>query len=111
MKIFVTGGSGFVGQHLVRRLSGEGHAVLALARSANAAGLIRAAPGEAVLGDLADLTPGGAAPRWTSVLNGCDAVIHAAARMEFWGRYRAFLVPDTSHRARIFGTACPARRT
>lgn len=85
MKIFVTGGSGFVGQHLVRRLSGEGHAVLALARSTNAAGLIRAAGGEAVLGDLADLTPGGAPPRWTSVLNGCDAVIHGAARMEFWG--------------------------
>ena len=85
MKIFMTGGSGFVGQHLLRRLSGEGHAVLALARSANAAGLIRAAGGEAVLGDLADLTPGGAPPRWTSVLNGCDAVIHVAARMEFWG--------------------------
>ena len=85
MKIFVTGGSGFVGQHLMRRLTGEGHAVLALARSAYAAGLIRAAGGEAVLGDLADLTPGGAPPRWTSVLNGCDAVIHVAARMEFWG--------------------------
>jgi nucleoside-diphosphate-sugar epimerase len=84
-KIFMTGGSGFVGQHLLRRLSGEGHAVLALARSANAAGLIRAAGGEAALGDLADLTPGGAPPRWTSVLNGCDAVIHVAARMEFWG--------------------------
>ena len=85
MKIFMTGGSGFVGQHLLRRLSDEGHAVLALARSANAAGLIRAAGGEAVLGNLADLTPGGAPPRWTSVLNGCDAVIHVAARMEFWG--------------------------
>lgn len=85
MKIFMTGGSGFVGQHLLRRLSGEGHAVLALARSAHAAGLIRAAGGEAVLGDLADLTPGGAPLRWTSVLHGCDAVIHVAARMEFWG--------------------------
>ena len=85
MKVFMTGGSGFVGQHLVRRLTGEGHAVLALARSDRAAGLITAAGGEAVLGDLADLTPGAAPPRWTSVLNGCDAVIHAAARMEFWG--------------------------
>jgi nucleoside-diphosphate-sugar epimerase len=85
MKVFVMGASGFVGQHLVRRLTGEGHAVLGLARSDRAAGLIRAAGGEAVLGDLADLTPGGALPEWTSVLTGCDAVIHVAARMEFWG--------------------------
>jgi nucleoside-diphosphate-sugar epimerase len=85
LKIFVTGGSGFVGQHLLRRLIAEGHAVLALARSGHAAGLIEAAGGQAVTGDLADLTPGGASPRWTSVLTGCDAVIHAGARMEFWG--------------------------
>ncbi|TVX97284.1 NAD-dependent epimerase/dehydratase family protein [Mycolicibacterium porcinum] len=33
----VTGGSGFVGEHLVRRLAGDGHAVLALARPAASA--------------------------------------------------------------------------
>ncbi|WP_326835118.1 NAD-dependent epimerase/dehydratase family protein [Amycolatopsis rhabdoformis] len=81
----MTGGSGFVGQHLVRRVTGEGHAVLALARSDRAAELITAAAGDAVMGDLADLVPGAVRPEWASVLAGCDAVIHAAGRMEFWG--------------------------
>ncbi|MET7990738.1 NAD-dependent epimerase/dehydratase family protein [Amycolatopsis sp. NPDC005232] len=85
IKIFVTGGSGFVGQHLVRRLTGEGYAVLGLARSDRAAELIMAAGGDVVTGDLADLASGTAPPEWISVLAGCDAVIHAAARMEFWG--------------------------
>lgn len=84
MKVFVTGGSGFVGQHMIRRLTGHGHAVLALARSERAAELITAAGGQAVPGDLADLTHSDA-PEWTSALTGCDAVIHGAARMAFWG--------------------------
>ncbi|MFE0923385.1 NAD-dependent epimerase/dehydratase family protein [Streptomyces nigra] len=32
MRVFLTGGSGFVGQHLIRRLRSEGHEVVALAR-------------------------------------------------------------------------------
>ncbi|GFM17286.1 dihydroflavonol 4-reductase, partial [Mycobacterium sp. PO1] len=39
MQIFVTGGSGFVGQHLVRRLVRAGHEVRALARTDSAADL------------------------------------------------------------------------
>ncbi|WP_369153596.1 NAD-dependent epimerase/dehydratase family protein [Streptomyces sp. R17] len=30
MRVFLTGGSGFVGQHLIRRLRSEGHEVVAL---------------------------------------------------------------------------------
>lgn len=85
MKIFVTGGSGFVGQHVVHRLATEGHQVLGLARSGRAAELISVSGGRPVMGDLADLGPNGAREEWTGVLNECDAVIHGAARMEFWG--------------------------
>ncbi|UXA17235.1 NAD(P)-dependent oxidoreductase [Mycobacterium sp. SMC-4] len=89
MNIFVTGGSGFVGQHLVRRLVGAGHEVRALARTDRAADLVGRAGAQPVLGDLADLVES-AAPQWTSALRGVDAVVHGAAYMAFWGPDEVF---------------------
>lgn len=90
MDIFLTGGSGFVGQHLITRLLAEGHTVRALARSAEAARRVEAVGATAVRGDLADLrrtADGGpvSPPAWLTSLSGADAVVHAAARMAFWG--------------------------
>lgn len=90
MDIFLTGGSGFVGQHLITRLLADGHTVRALARSTEAARRVEAAGATAVRGDLADLrrtSDGGPdrPPSWLTSLDGADAVVHAAARMAFWG--------------------------
>ncbi|HEY1274583.1 MAG TPA: NAD-dependent epimerase/dehydratase family protein [Thermoleophilaceae bacterium] len=76
---FVTGGSGFIGQALLRRLRSEGWDVRALARSDAAAGLVREAGAEPVSGDLEDRDAlrGGA--------EGADVVFHAAAKVEDWG--------------------------
>ncbi|GAA5153691.1 NAD(P)-dependent oxidoreductase [Amycolatopsis dongchuanensis] len=86
MKIFVTGGSGFVGSALVDRLVTEGHEVLALARSGASIERVRAAGADPVPGDLADLgrTDPTARP-WLARLREADAVVHVAAHMEFWG--------------------------
>ena len=48
----VTGGSGFVGSHLVERLRAEGHEVVALARSAAARRLLEGLGARVVEGDL-----------------------------------------------------------
>lgn len=85
MRIFVTGGSGFVGQHLIRRLVGAGHEVTALARTDRAAELVGRAGAQPVLGDLSDLVDSDPPPQWTSALRGVDAVVHGAAYMAFWG--------------------------
>lgn len=95
MDIFLTGGSGFVGQHIIERLVGDGHTVRALARSAASARRVEQAGATAVRGDLTDLRrpADGDTPRtagWLTALEGCDAVIHAAARMEFWGSDAGF---------------------
>ena len=87
MKVFVTGGGGFLGGTLIRRLASEGHEVVALARSESSSRRVRAAGAEAVAGDLADLGgyPDSPAPPWLSALEEVGAVVHAAAHMEFWG--------------------------
>ena len=49
---FVTGGSGFIGGRLIRRLAADGWRVRALARSDRAARAVEDAGAEAVRGDL-----------------------------------------------------------
>lgn len=52
MKVHVTGGSGFTGSFVVRKLVGRGHEVYALARSDEAAGKLRSLGATPVEGDL-----------------------------------------------------------
>ena len=54
MRVLVTGGSGFLGSHVLPLLVADGHDVAALARSAAAAEKVTAAGAQAVAGDLDD---------------------------------------------------------
>ncbi|HWO11736.1 MAG TPA: NAD-dependent epimerase/dehydratase family protein [Polyangiaceae bacterium] len=82
--IFITGGSGFVGQQTIQELSRRGHRVRALARSEQAAARIAAAGAEPVPGDLTSVDD------LTRNMRGSEAVIHAAAKVEQWGAYDDF---------------------
>jgi nucleoside-diphosphate-sugar epimerase len=54
MKVFITGGTGYIGQATITALRASGHDVVALARSDQAAQRLELLGAEAVAGDLAD---------------------------------------------------------
>lgn len=73
MKILVTGGTGFIGNHVVRRLIGESHCVRVLARRAATAQALKALGAEIIEGDL--LQPDSLRGAATHM----DTVVHTAA--------------------------------
>jgi nucleoside-diphosphate-sugar epimerase len=81
---FVTGGSGFVGAALIRRLAADGWTIRALARSGDAEAAVRAAGAEAVRGSLEDKAALEAGARGTEV------AFHAAAKLGEWGDWKEF---------------------
>lgn len=81
---FVTGGSGFIGGTLIRRLVADGWEVKALARSASSADKVRAAGAEPVTGDLDRVDAMAAGAR------SCEYAFHAAAQLGEWGKREDF---------------------
>lgn len=76
MKVFVTGGTGFIGGEVVRQLRARGDEVVCLARSAEKGAKLTELGCQLVVGDLGDEA---AIRRGTE---GCDGVVHAAAMYE-----------------------------
>jgi dihydroflavonol-4-reductase len=76
VKVFVTGGTGFIGGAVVRQLRGRGDDVVALVRSPAKAAQLEELGCTLVRGDLGDERAIRAG------MEGCDAVIHAAAIYE-----------------------------
>ncbi|MCB8945279.1 MAG: NAD-dependent epimerase/dehydratase family protein [Ardenticatenaceae bacterium] len=73
MKAFVTGGSGFIGQHVIRKLVDRGYDVYALARSQASANIVAALGATVVSGDITDVES------MRSGMTGSDVVFHIAA--------------------------------
>jgi dihydroflavonol-4-reductase len=76
VKVFVTGGTGFIGGEAVRQLRERGDAVVCLVRNPAKAAALRDLECALVSGDLGD------EQAIRNGMDGCDAVIHAAAVYE-----------------------------
>lgn len=71
-RIFLTGGSGYIGRNIVRHFVALGVEVHAIARSARAYDLLRSLGAQPVEGDLFS-------SHLPSAMKGCDALVHVAA--------------------------------
>jgi dihydroflavonol-4-reductase len=74
MKTFVTGGTGLLGNNLIRVLESAGHGVRALVRSPEKGKrLLADTAAELVSGDMRNISA------WADALSGCELLFHAAA--------------------------------
>jgi nucleoside-diphosphate-sugar epimerase len=76
VKVFVTGGTGFIGGEVARQLRARGDDVVCLVRSPDKAAKLRELGCELVEGDLSD------AGAMRAGMEGCDGLVHAAAMYE-----------------------------
>ncbi len=96
MRVFVTGGSGFVGGHVIEDLVGA-HEVRAMARSDRSAEKVEAFGAVAVRCSLEDIGP--------EHLKGVDAIVHAAAYVEEYGPESAYFDANVGGTQRLLDAA------
>lgn len=82
MDVLITGGTGFLGAHLCRRLVAEGHQVSVLRRAASDTARVQGLPLRHVIGDLTD------PEAVMRAAEGQEVVIHAAAHLVYWRQVR-----------------------
>ena len=80
MKVFLTGSTGFVGNHVARAYAAEGAELRLLARSTSKLAAIEGLAAEVVVGDLRE------PESLRTALRGCDALVHVAADYRLWVR-------------------------
>ncbi len=90
MKALVTGGGGFLGGAIVRRLLAQGHQVRALQRGVYPE--LEQLGVETIRGDIGD------SETVERSVEGCDTVFHVAAKVRMWGPY------DDFHAVNVVGT-------
>ncbi len=78
MRALVTGATGFVGAHVVRRLLGQGLEVSALVRANSPREALAGLPVTPIVGSLTDR------PSLERAVNGIDWLFHVAADYRFW---------------------------
>lgn len=101
MRILITGGTGFLGGHLIPQLAQAGHQLFALTRSSASHAKLQALGATPVDGDLEGSTP--------LSVPAIDAVVHAAALFRFSGPREPFFQANVDGTNRLLTSAEKAR--
>jgi nucleoside-diphosphate-sugar epimerase len=103
VKFAITGGTGFLGQALIRLLAGQAEEIRVLVRRPEDDARIRALGAEPIRGDLT--VPGGC----DGLVREGDVVFHAAARVDITGKWRLFQQTTIDGTQRLLNAALPRR--
>jgi nucleoside-diphosphate-sugar epimerase len=104
-KVAVTGASGFIGQHLARRLASRGHEVHCLLRPSSITAAVAGGQGTNLHVLRGDMHDDGFLRR---ALDGCDVVYHSAAMVSDWGSIRAIHNANVTLTGRLVHAAAAA---
>ncbi len=94
MKIFITGGTGYLGHSLSMKLAGQGNIIHLMLRNPQSAYVPRHPNILVFKGDILDRSS------IAGALKGCEQVFHIAAAVKFWAKN-----PDEIFRTNVEGTA------
>lgn len=101
MKILVTGGTGFLGRHLVPMLCRHGYATRIMTRYPDKHDWLKQYPQvEVVVGDVTNETD------VFNAMQSCSVVIHAAGLFRFWGDEQAFYQNNLIGTKHVVNAAC-----
>ena len=78
MKIFLTGSTGFIGGHLVKRLARTEHKLCCLVRKTSQVSELEKLGANLITGDITDRNS------LLRGMNGCEWLVHLASRYELW---------------------------
>ncbi|MGB5551569.1 MAG: NAD-dependent epimerase/dehydratase family protein, partial [Thermoanaerobaculia bacterium] len=78
MKVFATGGTGFIGSHLIDRLARDGHELRCLVRKTSDVRRLEQVGATLITGDVTDKAS------MLEGMKGCDWVVHLANIYDFW---------------------------
>ncbi len=84
MKIFVTGGSGYFGQQLIKRLITDQHQVSAVVESNEKAQIVQHLGATPIIGNLNNIS------NWQSAIAHHEIFVHAATPAKYWATQRFF---------------------
>ena len=98
----VTGGSGFIGSHLIESLTGRGDHVRALVRPTSRTEILEAAGAELVPGDLQDTES------LAALVEGADLVFHCGAIVSDWALPGAFDAVNATGARNVVNAVCEA---